>query len=585
MKPPRTETIVKALAILMAGVNEENGSQAVCEDTTTLDSRTLEKLSETEHALDLAKSCIVRHTDRLISDIRHRRNMDAPIHRLPPEIFTTILTHLSDAYLIEGKNWWMMEFMTVNRIWREAIINSPRLWRVIQLDYSPQFTSLFMKCSKTQLLSLSWDASLSSHLDSNNEEFKDVLELTIQNSSRLQLVDVVVCCKRGELALERLLSGPTPQLESLHIELSFKKGDWEVETGQFTLLGRKPLKEVVLRRASLFDWDSQRLSILRVLNLENITKAPSSNQILRILSASPSLELLRLAWIHSPTNTLQENMGSGEELIELPHLKDIHLHALSPSYYSSILSRIRPGLCDNVWVVDFESGTRSSLFCEDLWTGSDAMAALLHLSKTAIPASGNGYGLSIVVDQLEVKIKNAFKGEPDPAIKAECIVSFRHLKEQQRCIDLLGQFFSSLRFEIPPLGLTVKDGWSWYNKPPDFRSFGHSLTSLRVQGHRLCRIVQQQLGEQCRTADGTLTWICPKLSFIELFYNDVVEEDEEMDGMALLLAVQRRWSGEHGIPPALQPSGFHVWRCFSRFSSIATRAKLIKSIVPSFEIH
>ncbi|KAG8920254.1 hypothetical protein FRC01_000852, partial [Tulasnella sp. 417] len=336
MTPPRKEVVIKALAILMAGVNEENGSPLGHEDTATVDPGTLETPAETEYRLEMAKSSIVQHIDRLISDIRHRQNMAAPIHRLPAEIFVTILNHLADAYFVEGKHCWMVKAMTVNRTWREAIINAPRLWRVIQLDYPLEFARCVFEYCKTRPLSLIWDAQQPSQLDPNSEQFEGVMGLAMQNSSRLRSVNIVMHYSEVELALQSLLGEPTPRLESLRIESSFKIQDmgWEIVTSRFPLSGHGPLKELILSGASLLHWNSQRLSGLRVLDLERITPAPTATQIVRILSTSPLLEKFRLAALFSPetalTNHSEEGLGPGERLIGLPHLTDIHLHSIPP---------------------------------------------------------------------------------------------------------------------------------------------------------------------------------------------------------------------------------------------------------------
>ncbi|KAG8919954.1 hypothetical protein FRC01_001014 [Tulasnella sp. 417] len=594
MTPPRKEIVIKALAILMADFNEENGSLLLHEDPPTVDPGTPETLSETEYRLEMAKSSIVQHIDRLISDIRHRQNIAAPIHRLPAEIFVTILNHLADAYFVEGKNCWMLKVMTVNRIWREAIINSPRLWRVIQLDYPLEFARRVFEYCKARPLSLVWDAPRSSQLDPNSEQFEGVMGLAMQNSSRLRSVNVVMHYREVELALQSLLGEPTPRLESLRIESSFEMEDmgWEIETSRFPLSGHGPMKELVLSGASLLHWDSQRLSGLRVLDLERITPGPTANQIVRILSTSPLLEKFRLAWLLSPEDTLtnhsEESLGPGERLIGLPHLTDIHLHTLPPLYYSSILSRIRLGLCSTVWVADFCSETRnwSSMLSEDLWrTRSDTMAALLQLPEAGVPVPVENRPRYITIEWGRVEITNDDQWLAKRSREGSCIMFFPYSDDPQRCIDILGQFFSS-RFQTSPLSLRLKHSGPWQNQAIGLRQFGSFLTSLRVDSHPLCRIMQKQLGEQYMAENGTPTWFCPNLLSIELSYADEeVEDDEEMDGMGLLLAVQRRWSGEHCIAPAPQPSTFRVSLGFRYISSIMMRATMIKSIVPAFELY
>lgn len=73
----------------------------------------------------------------------------------------------------------------------------------------------------------------------------------------------------------------------------------------------------------------------------------------------------------------------------------------------------------------------------------------------------------------------------------------------------------------------------------------------------MARTLYEVSGQQWLLKDRTMSWACPRLSVLGLFYrsNSYADEDKEMDdGMALLLAVQKRWSVEHEIPAPPQPN-------------------------------
>ncbi|KAG8893831.1 hypothetical protein FRC00_009970 [Tulasnella sp. 408] len=586
MNPPRKEAIAKALAILIESVNEENGSQLVSEDTSTLDSATTGTLVDAEQALDVTKSCFIENIDRLIADIRRRRNVAAPIHQFPPEVFITILTHLADAYSLEGKEYRILDLMTVNRTWREIIIDSPQLWTTIRSDYPPEFANLVIERSKAHTLSLIWDTSASHYLDSDNDEFKAILELATQNSSRIRSINVVVG-RRSAKTLQRLLECPTPQLEILHAKPSSDGAESDLATRSFTLSEGGPLKELALHWVSVSNWSSWRISGLRLLDLYNLVNPPA-DQILRILSTSPDLEQLSLRFFHPPTSVplVRWNEHNVGEPIELPHLKKIRLEELPPVYNLSILSRIRLGVCNFVRVMGLGNGEANNMPSAELWRErGETMAALLQLSKISTPTPAENCPLSVMVDSWSAAIVNLVRTEAlqEPE---KSIVRLYHT-DAPHITQVLGEFFSALNLETPPLRLQLEDAIVWRDKPFDLRLWSSSLSMLQVKGSYLVRAVYRQLGQQWVSGDGTMTWLCPRLSFLDLNYkgNEYVSEDEEMDGKQLLDAVQRRWSGEHDIPAALQPSRFRIGCDGQWFASIRSREEAIRSMVPSFEIY
>ncbi|KAG8971377.1 hypothetical protein FRC05_011139 [Tulasnella sp. 425] len=535
---------------------------------------------EAENALDVAKSHILKAIDQHIAYIHTCRNRAVPIHQLPTEIFTIIVEmDLTWNSYPEADERRLLELVTVSRVWRDIIINSPQVWTNIQARNPLHIAELFIERSKALPLSLTWDTGSQPDLDTN-KKFAGLLELVIRNSSRIRSMDVTTGY-RSEQTLRRLLGSPTPQLEILRV---WARGDVR-DYPQFALSERGPLKELSLTSVGLSDWDLRRLSGLRVVDLKNPGIAPSINQILHLLSASPFLEILNLVALKPssiiPANRSEE-IDKEERPIELPYLETIRLAELPPLYRHSILSRIRPGLCNYVVVEDSEDDRANEMLWEELWRErSDTMAALLQLSSSSPLDLVNDWELCIDVAAGQVQIQDVVAGRSDDP-RTYFYFGFR---DSCRLIEKLGEFFCSLDFPLRPISLRIKKGPIWEQRQPDLCSWSSVLGTLRVEGIRFIRAVYQLLGQQWVMKDGTVTWVCPRLSNVELSYLPYYATDNpEMDGMALLRAVQKRWEGDNGIPALPQPSRFLV-RCYPRIlPSIKSRAETIKSIIPCFKL-
>ncbi|KAG8973282.1 hypothetical protein FRC05_008997 [Tulasnella sp. 425] len=588
MKPPQNEAISKAVAFVMDSISNENGSQLVYKDRVALDSAGLETLTAAENALDIAKSYILKDIHRHIAYIRICRNRTAPIHQLPAEIFTIIvemdLTWNAYPEVDERR---MLELMAVSRVWRDIIINSPQLWTDILTRNPLDVAELFIQRSKALPLSLIWNTPKWPNLDTTNKKFEALLDLVIRYSSRLRSMNINMGHGSGQ-TLQRLLGCPTPQLENLRLEnLRVRTPQYGVsEYPQFALSEGGPLKELQLRFVGLLDWDSRRLSGLRVLDLEKPGIAPSINQILHLLSAAPCLEILKLVKLRpssiTPDNRSDE-IDNEERPIELPSLKSIRLEGLPPLYCLSILFRIRPGLCNYLLVEDMGHGSTNEMRWEELWRErGSTMAGLLHLSESSPLDLANDWELSIAVNEDGVGIMDVV---PGGIVEPRTYFGFG-FTDPCRAIEGLGEFFCSLDFPLRPISLRIDGCLIWEQRQLDLCSWSSVLGTLRVEGIRLVRAVYQLLGQHWTMKDGTVTWVCPRLSDVELRYawDDYMSDNPEVDGMALLLAVQKRWAGDNETPALPQPSLFRVRSSPKPLPSIESKAETIKSIIPCFEV-
>ncbi|KAG8942802.1 hypothetical protein FRC04_003497 [Tulasnella sp. 424] len=137
MKPPIEEAVTEALSILMGSVNTENDSQFVSQETLAA-SASLSSLPDNVQALALVKSCINKELDMLVSSMQHRRNLAAPIHKIPVEVLVMILAHFTASSSLSDDRY-LLELMTVNRLWYDAIVHSPQLCKVLESDLEPSF--------------------------------------------------------------------------------------------------------------------------------------------------------------------------------------------------------------------------------------------------------------------------------------------------------------------------------------------------------------------------------------------------------------------------------------------------------------
>ncbi|KAG9016270.1 hypothetical protein FRB90_003560 [Tulasnella sp. 427] len=547
----------------------------------------MHSMTEAEAALAAAKSSIITALDRMISAARRRRNVAAFIHQLPQEVFVTILSHLYAAYTLDGLEHRMVNLMTINHTWRDVIINSPQLWTVIRSDYPLEFAKLVLERSKARPLSLMWDTSASHHLDKNSEDYDDLLELVKQHAERFCSMKVAVGRASASI-LWRLSHRHSPLLDDLHIHGSpvdsepYAFGHW------FSLWHSPPLKDLTLHSAALSSWGFLRSSELRSLDISRPTRMPSISEILRILSNSPLLGQLSLRNFSASTHTefgVNEEEDADVQIIELPWLRKLHIESLRSPYCSSILSRIRPALCDSVRVLE---SADSSLEAE-LWLGNgDAMAALLQLRKPVVPGKDNNCEVSVLVDDSQVTIVNNLARTKYSSVQDKSVFIFR-VSAPAIVTQALGQFFSALPFQPPPLRLVLDAASSFMDSPLELHPWSSSLQILQVKGRDLCRAVYKQLGQQQWVAgDGVFGWTCPSLTSIELnmdYHSSLIGvDDEESDGVALTLVVQKRWSGREGLAPALQPIRFRVSASQGAYPDIWARVDLIQSIVPAFEL-
>ncbi|KAG8958809.1 hypothetical protein FRC05_008617, partial [Tulasnella sp. 425] len=358
MKPPSKDAISKALDILLESIREQNGYTFPSSCTTPLSDIPLEELATYADALSSAKLHLADEADKLICQTQHRRNLAAPIHQLPEEIFKTILemtetggpgTDVRDLLL----------WCQVGRLWHATIFSSPRLWTRMDSGLSPKMARWVLNLSKGLPLSLHWDTV--------DRRYGPIMDIAAQNSTRFKSIKL-----RGGLSkpldIRRLLTSPTPALESLTAEVT--RG-WVAP--EVVLSEEAPLKHLSLTDLTL-TIDPDRLSSLITLDLTGSAVPASLGTLLQILSTSAQLE--------QPTLLANKRVEDSEvpqpgPLVTLPRLGNLDLDCITDDYCRALLASIYTPACSRIYVDDAPGSQHVDSLDSLVWKPGSVQAAAL----------------------------------------------------------------------------------------------------------------------------------------------------------------------------------------------------------------
>ncbi|KIO20655.1 hypothetical protein M407DRAFT_29712 [Tulasnella calospora MUT 4182] len=517
MKPPQREAVAKALSILIGSVNAENAAQFVFTRVPATFAPLL-SLPDNVEALKLARSYINTELDAVISCMQQRRNLAAPIYKLPLEILVMIFATYAEASSLKDEHC-LLDLSTVSKLWHTAIIQSSQLWTVLKSDFPTKIMKLVLQRSGNHPLSLIWDSTNCD--ESEGGESEEKLELVVQNSRRLKSIEILVP-EFGGPNVRRLLESNMPHLEKLEVKTIWETEDSGERIEKFTLSDGPSLQEIALEIMSLSSWSSPRLIGLLALELTRLLQPPSIEELLNILSNSPQLERLRLyalGWSDSWKRPLNKS-------ITLPRIKEIELHQLDGSYLSAILASIYTPSSSHVGLtIDLYDNNGPSVFEEICSPGNIQLAALLGLGDSGSPSPGVPIPISILVNSNTAQMSKVGDAEERTILLkfGEDLCS--------RVVDLLGRFFLALPL-IPTIDLVIDTGtYSWENGAFDLLPWSRSLRILSVHQPAVCRPVLKQLAE--RTDSLTTGWLGPNLTSIQLCYMHPGDDEPESDGAAI----------------------------------------------------
>ncbi|KAG8960788.1 hypothetical protein FRC05_006562 [Tulasnella sp. 425] len=574
MKPPTKDAIVKALDILVESIREQNGFMFPSRRNVPLNDIPVEELATHADALASAKSHLTKEADELISRIQHRRNLAAPIHRLPEEIFKTILemigTDVRDLLL----------WCQVGRLWHATIFNSPRLWTRMDSGLSPKMARWVLNLSKGLPLSMLWSAT---HNDRRIRH--PVLDIAVQHSSRFRWMDLAVD-RKDSFEIKRLLESPTPVLESLAVAPDPPGGWDDPEIMEFALSEGAPLKHLTLSYLTI-TVDPHRLSKLVTLNLTGSAVPASLGTLLQILSTSAQLEQLIIL-----RNTRVEEVPQPSPLVTLPRLENLEIDWVTDDYCMALLASIYAPTCSRLYLDDVRGSQHIDSLDALVWKPGSAQAAALLGFNSSLESRISGVPTPVSIPPISTTI-SVTRSATEVRVEEKDSVCSRNLhferSEPLKLLKRIGESLphrASLSISRPvsqhdsinkgPLKLLKRIGQSLRHRPSlsisrplsqhdsiDLGPWSSTLKSLKLVDHKASLSAMEQLSQCLATPCGTgavatESWMCPNLRSITLH----IPGDEEECAIyiaALRSLVRKRWSGEDGgLAPAIQPDRFAI---------------------------
>ncbi|KAG6844779.1 hypothetical protein H0H87_003897 [Tephrocybe sp. NHM501043] len=264
-----------------------------CIDYSTPNDATVDK---TRHLID-------REMQRLEDSIRllkSRRNVLAPISRLPPEMLAKIFAfRVADS--IESTNpleW--IRVSHVSRYWRAVALDCPRLWGNLVFS-RPRWSEEMLKRSKMAGLVVKADLSCIT------PRIFEAVRLALLHGPRIHHLQL----RAGSATIERLLTTKSLELPMIHsLSLAVPRVTRFGTDEGFTIpdaisSGEAPyLRRLELQKVNIA-WDSNLLKGLTHLTIHDIATSlrPSTDQLMDALERMPALQVLDLqdALPQSPT--------------------------------------------------------------------------------------------------------------------------------------------------------------------------------------------------------------------------------------------------------------------------------------------
>ncbi|KAF5387398.1 hypothetical protein D9757_005781 [Collybiopsis confluens] len=252
----------------------------------------------TQAQLDHIDQEILNH-EEAVRELKSRRNLLAPISKLPAEILCTIFMfcnapdHANMYAPAEITRWRWIIVTHISRLWRASAMNCPILWS------KPEFTKTDWAY---EMIRRSKKAPLTIEVNSNYWLTPRVVDAVSEGLKHLDRINEIhLTASRDNM--EKLLSSinlPAPFLRSLHLDIGrsdyyyHSRAEPYMLPENFLAGDTQKLRHIELIRCYL-RWDSPLLSNLSHLQVHNPgAPAPALDQFLVALSAMPRLETLDL---------------------------------------------------------------------------------------------------------------------------------------------------------------------------------------------------------------------------------------------------------------------------------------------------
>ncbi|KAG8932657.1 hypothetical protein FRC01_012861 [Tulasnella sp. 417] len=221
-------------------------------------------------------------------------NAPQPVSQLPLELIALTVAlgfPITECFTEPKEGFHYMKTLTylatVSRAWRNAILGTPSLWGLLSTSLPPHINHISLQRSGACSLIVGATTSVSDRQLSN---FDEVLDIALPRWNRWSHASLALLPFKHVV---QHLSSPAPLLEKFRLWLHNQDIPQLVPIDLFG--GHAPRLQDISVYGTPLVWDSEIFQGLRKLNLEGIAnKLISSDHILGLLAASPSLELLAI---------------------------------------------------------------------------------------------------------------------------------------------------------------------------------------------------------------------------------------------------------------------------------------------------
>ncbi|KAG9043679.1 hypothetical protein FS837_009247 [Tulasnella sp. UAMH 9824] len=354
-------------------------------------------LDEKLTALEECQVAMMKAFDLEAVELRRMRNTWARLHRLPMEIFITILLQVVEDHdeNTDDEPTQLHNLARVCSHWRAVLLNYSEFWKALSPLFEPHFQRWTLERNPNGLLRIYYIPQLSM-LRGVRIEF---LDLVVRHGGRWQRLvfqdtfDEEIC---------KLLRQEMPRLTDIFINNTMD--DSPLPSPELFLSEGVTLRYLSLANATV-RWDSVRIQNLRALELGRITQClPSVHQLHAILSSSPQLWCLMLLDL-SMESALDGESPRGE--IHLPCLTMLAVRSIPDPITQMILSTVNAPACNFVilsnlqprYIRNFPSKlealtrpslqNRASMGCSV--TTSSPNSAAITLSSIPVPEIPSGW--------------------------------------------------------------------------------------------------------------------------------------------------------------------------------------------------
>ncbi|KAG9046293.1 hypothetical protein FS837_004690, partial [Tulasnella sp. UAMH 9824] len=293
-------------------------------------------LSQCDEELGALRS-VQRQLERRVALVCQKRNTFASVNALPPELLVTIYKIVIDSEPVQV--WFDLEMlMLVCHRWNHLLNHTPPLWTKIQKSAQIPDAVIIraLEMSKDAPLEIDYGGISGRRARERQQAFLSIIFPHVHRWRK-----AVLRIQGAAQALEPMTSLSAPLLESLSLWAS---DDPAARDEPLDIFGGRPpprLRELSLNRISVA-WSPKTLCNLKALELTSIDQlAPSLDQLLTILPASPSLESLSIV-------SVTFSGGASAFIpnpIYMPTLGKLSLEVISPEVISRILAAIHAPRC------------------------------------------------------------------------------------------------------------------------------------------------------------------------------------------------------------------------------------------------